>query len=359
MWAPGYHACNLAWHLGATLALGWMLTRVIDRRAAAVAMLLFALHPLHTEAVTGIVGRSELMAACFVLVGCALYLDGRRWAAALACLAALLSKESGIALPLVAVLLDAGRRPIGVALRRAWPFALPVGVYAALRVHALAGATLPPPAEYFVAATPAGALLTALDVLGRDVRLMVWPTPLSADYSYPALPIGSVPRALATVGGGALLAAAAWRWRSRSLALALGWLGLTILPVSNLVVKIGVLMAERLLYLPSVAVCLLAAAGWSVLRKRARPAVAQGAVATVALTFAAMTMARNLDWQTPLALWTDTVAKQPRSALAHGNLALSCLVVGDRACAREHLQRAVALNPARADFRAALDGLGP
>ena len=49
--------------------------------------------------------------------------------------------------------------------------------------------------------------------------------------------------------------------------------------------------------------------------------------------------------------------KQPTSALAHGNLALSCATVGDRACAREHLERAVALDPERADYRAALEAL--
>ena len=47
----------------------------------------------------------------------------------------------------------------------------------------------------------------------------------------------------------------------------------------------------------------------------------------------------------------------PNSALAHGNLALSCLTVGDRACAREHLERAVQLDPARADYRQALEAL--
>ena len=51
----------------------------------------------------------------------------------------------------------------------------------------------------------------------------------------------------------------------------------------------------------------------------------------------------------------DTVEKQPRSALAHGNLALSCMTIGDRACALRELKIAVELNPYRDDFRAALD----
>jgi hypothetical protein len=129
--------------------------------------------------------------------------------------------------------------------------------------------------------------------------------------------------------------------------------------VSNLIVRIGVLMAERLLYLPSVAVCLLAGEAWLWLRARARPRLADGAAATAVLALAALTLMRNLDWQTPLTLWRDTVAKEPRSALAHGNLGLSCLVVGDRACARAELETAVALDPLRSDFRQARDALAP
>jgi Tfp pilus assembly protein PilF len=85
--------------------------------------------------------------------------------------------------------------------------------------------------------------------------------------------------------------------------------------------------------------------------------LATGAAAALCVSLASLTMVRNVDWQTPLALWRDSVAKQPRSALAHGNLALSCLVVGDRQCARTELETAVALDPLRADFAQALRDL--
>jgi protein O-mannosyl-transferase len=355
--ALGYHASNVAWHAGATLTLWWLLRAVASERAAFAAALLFALHPLHTEAVTGIVGRSEVMAALFFFAGARLHLDGRRALAAAAYFCALASKESGVTLPLVAIVLDARTRPWPAALRRAWPFAVALALYVALRLHALAGTTLPAPAEYFVVATRAQGFVTALDVLGRYLALMVWPHPLCADYSYPALPIASLPRAALTAAVVIALGLAAWR--VRALRLPLGWLGLTLLPVSNLVVHIGVLMAERVLYLPSAPVCLIAGLGYAALCERVRPSLARGVLAAVALSLAALTMARNVDWQTPLSLWRDTVDKQPSSALAHGNLALSCLTVGDRQCARVELERAVALNPMREDFRTALRQLSP
>jgi hypothetical protein len=360
LWAPAYHAHNLVWHAAASLALLWLLGKIVSPRAAFAAALVFALHPVHTEAVTGVFGRSELMAATFVIVGVGLWLDGRRTLAALAYLAALASKESGVTLPLVALLVERATRPElrwRVTLERMWPLAAAFVVYAALRAHALAGTgeTLPPPAEYFADLSWGRATLTALDVLGRDLRLLVWPHPLCADYSYPALPVGSLAGAARTMA--ILVAAVVVARRSRIVALALGWFAITILPVSNLVVHIGVLLAERLLYLPSVSVCLVAGAALAALTERARPALAATAATALALTLATLTMARNVDWQTPLALWRDTVAKQPRSALAHGNLGLSCVVVGDRECARRELEAAVALEPQRGDFRQALEQL--
>ncbi len=349
--AAGFHVANVTWHLAATLAAWWLLGALSSSRAAFAAALLFALHPLHTEAVTGVIGRSELMAAAFVLAGCALYRADRRGLAALAYLLALFSKESGVMLPALAVLVD-GRDH---RLRRAWPFTVPLAIYGALRVHALGAATLPDAAQYFVVATPAQAMVTAIDVLGREAALTVWPHPLAADYSYPALPIASWPHALATLVGALVLALSARRWQR--LRLPLAWFAVAILPVSNLVVHIGVLMAERVLYLPSLAACMLAGLAWERLHARTRPQVAWAALSTVALTFAALTIARNLDWQTPLTLWRDTVAKQPRSALAHANLALSCEVIGDRECVRAHLEQAVALDPSRSDFRRELDAI--
>ena len=349
--ATGFHFANVAWHLTATLAAWWLSSALFSSRAAFAAALLFALHPLHTEAVTGVIGRSELMAATFVLVGCALYRADRRALAALAYLLALFSKESGVVLPALAILVEARE----LRLRRAWPFVVPLAIYGALRVHALGAATLPDAAQYFVVATPAQSLVTAIDVLGREAALTVWPHPLAADYSYPALPIASWPHALATLAGALVLVLLARRWRPVRLPLA--WLAITLLPVSNLIVHIGVLMAERVLYLPSLAACMIAGLAFERLHARIKPQVAWAALSAVALSLAALTIARNLDWQTPLTLWRDTVEKQPRSALAHGNLALSCQVIGDHPCAREHLEQAVALDPSRNDFRRALDAL--
>jgi hypothetical protein len=349
-WAPAYHAQNVLWHVIASLAFLALARRLLPSTAAATtAALLFAVHPLHTEAVTGIVGRTELMAAAFVLVGARAHLDGQ-WALALACaLASPLCKESGVTLPLVALIADAHGRGWRASTRRAWPFALPLALYAALRLHA--GVTLPQPSTYFAIATWAQGFWTPVDVVGRDLLLMVWPHPLSADYSYAALPLSTgitAPRTALTVAGLAALAFAARRCRPLGLGLAL--VAVTLLPVSNLIVRIGVLMAERVLYLPSVGVCLIAGSAYAAARSRTKPLVTGALV----VTLASLTVARNLDWDNPFVLWRDTVEKVPQSGLAHANLALSYWTLGERDRARAELRTAIALDPTRVDFDVAL-----
>ncbi len=354
----GFHLHNVLWHVAACVALLALLQKVVERPAALVAALLYAVHPVHTEAVTGIVGRTELMAAFFVFAGAALYLRGHRWSASACALAAALAKETGITLPLVALSLAlwAQREPFLPSLRRAAAFVLPLAIYAGLRAHALSH-VLVEPAFYFRVATPAQSFFTAVDTLGRYLSLSIWPHPLSADYSFAALPISPGLTSLRTLITVAALGGLAWSgYLLRRQFPILGWGAalflVTIFPVSNLVVHIGILMAERVLYLPSFAVCLVGGALLAALRRRAR--LADGLIVALLLGLTGLTLARNTDWQTPLSLWRDTVAKEPRSGLAHANLALSCLVISDRACAISELQTAVALDPSRPDFAAAL-----
>ena len=81
MW---YHFVNLLWHAGATVAVAALARRWAGETAALVAGLVFAVHPVHVEAVANVVGRAELMAACFSLLAvyAALERDSVGWTAA-------------------------------------------------------------------------------------------------------------------------------------------------------------------------------------------------------------------------------------------------------------------------------------
>jgi hypothetical protein len=126
----GYHLLNLMLHLGVCLLLYRLALRLFHHREGAlVAAALFAVHPLHTEAVTGIVGRAEVCAAFFFLLAWWWDLEGGgRWRYVAGSLVAfglaLLSKEHAVALPAVLVLSDLytakardGQAPPGPAWR--------------------------------------------------------------------------------------------------------------------------------------------------------------------------------------------------------------------------------------------------
>src|SRR6266487_2159161 len=79
-----FHAVNLAWHAAASVAVAALARRWTDSTGALVAGLLFAVHPLHVEAVANVVGRAELMAALFTLLAvyAALVHERVAWSAA-------------------------------------------------------------------------------------------------------------------------------------------------------------------------------------------------------------------------------------------------------------------------------------
>src|SRR5438876_5972498 len=104
-WAPGFRLTNLTLHA----INGFLLFLLCTDLAGAgivplAAMLIYLAHPVHTEAVTSIVGRSELFAALFFMAAWLLFRRGKTlWPAALFFLA-LLSKENAIVLPAILIL---------------------------------------------------------------------------------------------------------------------------------------------------------------------------------------------------------------------------------------------------------------
>ncbi len=377
--AWSFHAVNVALHALASLlalALGWRLG--LSRAASLAAGLIFAAHPVHTEAVAGVVGRADLMAACAVLGGWALHLGGGgTWRGALVGLtfmAGLFSKENAIVLPALMMMGDL-RRDRG--LRReafrarlpAWAACAAGGlVWLALRHAALPDMSDPglSDAPLVDASIPVRAL-TALHVLARYAGLLIAPIRLSADYSFNQIPLVTSPAdPLALAGGAALvlLAAAFLRGLRRENRGRAGWvlaggLLVSLLPVSNLLFPIGIVMAERLLYLPSAFFCLGIPVVWSAAltrvgersRHEAGPARRAAAVLTAAAVLAggARAIVRNRDWRDQLALFTATVRTSPRSASAHYNLGVALEDAGRAPEAMKEYEAALAIKPE--DFR--------
>ncbi|HEX4601009.1 MAG TPA: hypothetical protein VH116_06435 [Gemmatimonadales bacterium] len=267
-----FHAVNLLWHAAASVAVAVLARHWSGERAALAAGLLFAVHPLHVEAVANIVGRAELMAAVFSLVAvyAALERDSLGWSLA-ASAASLLAKENGavvVALIVWGWILGVGRRPSG---RRMLAYA--VGWVVLGAVYAVVRSAVLEPygqiisrAAQFIGATPLQIRLTAIAAFADFARLLVFPATLRVDYSPNERTLVPSPldaRFLVGLACGAVwagLLVLAWRRGRRVEAYGLGWIGIALLPVANLLFPVGILIAERTLYLPSVGLALAAGA---------------------------------------------------------------------------------------------------
>ncbi len=300
-----FHAVNVLWAALAAAALGLLAATLVDARIGLAAGLLFAVHPVHVEAVAGVVGRAELMAATGYAIAllCALRAGRQRWwlvGVALGSALAIASKEHGATLPIAIALVflmrrESWRAMIGPAVSAA----LPIAVYFALRSQVTGGVLgaggLAPGLEGLSPPQRAWAMLA---VSAEWWRLLLFPAKLSADYSTAQLPVSTgltVRHALAAL----LWAGAGWAaWRTRrtapGVALGLAWLLLTLVPVSNVLVPTEIVLAERTLFLPSWGVMLALAGGFALLP---RPQVARALLAAVLVLGAARSLARSDTWR--------------------------------------------------------------
>ena len=383
----GYHLTNVLLHCACTVLVGLVLLRLGWPAVASIlAALLFAIHPLHTENVAWVAGRTDLLAFFFSAVSLLLHLAADPPPAAgerplprgrgseepvsaarpvrrqsllrvsvLLFAAALLAKEMAVVLVLWLVLLhlliyrDDGRR-----IRRALvPYLVVIAAYAVWR-FVLVDVPLPGGSEHH--SFPA-ALLCAGALVVRYIGWLILPLHLNAYVQNPYVVSPRDPRFLAA---SFLLVVAVW-WayrharRAPRAALAAGMLAAAFLPVLNLVrvaapADMGNVMAERFCYFPSfpfVALVGLAAAA-AIERTWARPAWRAAGVAGFGIIVALgaiATVRRNGDWHDERTFLTKTLAQSPSAVLLWSNLATYHLRKHQLDEGREALERAAAIDP--------------
>ena len=289
-----FHLTLLLGYLGCGLALYALLRRLAVRELPALAAtLLFLVHPVHVEVVANGVGQAELWTALALLTATSIYLDARRTGVTAGAVAALLAivaigiaaKEQGFMAPLLlggaewllapGETRDEGREKgirIARVARRA-RLLVPVTALTLLllvvRAGVLTGFAGDTPAMALRGLGPGARAVTFLGVIPEYVRLLLWPLHLQADYGPPGIPVGGpvaarhIAGAILLIGYIALFALA--RRRAPTAAFGLWWAAVTLAPVANLLVPTGIVMAERVLFLPSIG---LAIALGALLNKR-------------------------------------------------------------------------------------------
>ncbi len=377
-----YRITNLVLHALAAAVLAALVRRTLrlpyfgapGGRAAwplsLLVALLWAVHPLATEAVVYVTQRTELLAALAYLA--TLWAAVRHWTArapgarrawlgvaVVACAAGMASKEVAASVPLAVLLyertflVDSWR-----ATRRSWPlhFGLMLTWLVLLALN-LGGASGLSDARHYV--WPPVWWATQCKVLFLYLGLVVWPWPLAIHYA-PAY-LGS--------------AAAAWPWVLAATGLALGvtalvWrrpaarfvvIAIVMVLTPTWVIPLAKMMAaERRMYLPLAGLVTLAVVGgrrllasrWS----RGAQTAAAGLGLALAAALALVSIARLDVYGSAVTLWEDTVRTQPTDALAHYNLGVALVDEGGPpAAAMARFEEALRLDPGHAR---ALDNLG-
>ena len=342
----GYHAVNLLIHLANVLLLFGLCLRLIRKKWPALFIAaIWAVHPVSTEAVTNIVGRADMLAAFAVLSGFWIYLkstevQGSRkwwWLAGLFAVTTVgvFSKESAVVVLGVIILYELAfwreRKQIrGLALGGATT-ALPILLmwFARSRVFAKSAAPVFPHVQNpLIGSGFWVAKLTAIKVLAKYLWLFVWPAKLCWNYYYSEIPLsrGTLNDWIAWIAIAAAVVAIAILFARNKMAFFFAAFAfVAIVPVSNLLIPIGTIMAERFLYLPAIGIGACAVMLLYALAERMKLHAFSTAVPAllciVVALFGFRTWVRNSDWQSNMTLMKSGVEAAPGSYANHQFLA--------------------------------------
>ena len=343
--ASAYHLFNIALHLLVALAVYRLYVRLgLSGAVALCGALLFGVHPLVCEPVNYISSRSESLAALFFLTGLLCYSGRGAWTlpVALACyVAAMMSKSSAVTLPAVLLAFDwlMRERACPPRWRRLLPFWVLAAVYVwasrSLLHEAVIGAPVRNWTQQFT---------TQIKAIVYYAKLLFFPFPLSVEHQFGIAETGLDLGVVLSAGLVLTLLCMVWvGWRLRPLIFWLGWIGITLLP--TLVVPLNVLVNERRLYLPLVA--LIGVVLW-LLQLNLRGGRWRIVAVALILIMAGLAGQRNDVWRDKKSLWEDAREKAPLMVRPHVRLGTIYRVEGNLIAADKAYSQALTIDPEHA-----------
>ncbi len=368
------HFFNVLWYMAAVVVLLYFLRYIVfknDPIIALLATIIFTIHPIHTEVVANVKSRDEIMSLLFMCLTMILafrYEEQRKiglLAGAMLCfLFAFLSKEYAITLVVLIPLLFYLFKEYSVArsIKAMLPYLLVVGVYFVIRAKVAMGGSDQTLSEFihsfgstneasekevlnnpYTYATHAQKIATEIATTLNYLKLLIFPHPLSADYSYNSIPyknFGDWQVWLSIIVHLSIIGATAFfvfmRKTYKVLAFAFAFYMFHLLLVNNLVFNIGATMGERLIFHSSVGFAIVVAIIlykflWKANETASRQYALAGVVVLMIVLCGFKTIKRNLDWKNDQALFMQDINVVPNSVLVNGNVAASYISMSDTA----------------------------
>ncbi len=366
------HIFNVFWYMACVVVLLYFLRYVVFKKQpeiAFLAALLFTIHPIHTEVVANVKSRDEIMSLlfmCLTFIFAFKYEEQKKLPMLAASLfsffLAFLSKEYAITLvallPLTFYLFNGYTIP--KSIRATLPYLAVVLVYVYIRikiatgdsdqsvydvVHGLSSTNENSEKEVlnnpYYYATPIQKIATEISTSLNYLKLLFYPHPLSADYSYNSIPYQDFSHwqvILSIIVHSCIIGATAFfvyfRKNYKILAFAFAFYILHLLLVNNLIFNIGATMGERLIFHSSVGFSIVMAMvlfkGYKMLQpKQLSIYVFGGLLGIVVLLSGYKTITRNADWKNDRTLFMQDIKVVPNSVLVNGNVAASYISMAD------------------------------
>jgi len=355
----GYHFTNVLLHILAALAIFWFVSILFDHWPLALfTSVLFLIHPINTEAVTYISGRSDSLALLFILLCFIFYikgLDSKNTGFYLLSISsytlALLSRENSLILPALLLLYHYSFKK--KIITREFFSVVCLGLsYVVLRLTALKS-ILPSLSScpYLFERMPGFFVAIA-----NYIRLILLPFNLHMEYGkkiFHFVDFQAITGVVIT--SFSLLYAFKKRKLNRLIFFSISWFFIALLPQSNLY-PINAYMAEHWLYLPSIGFFLILAKGLTHPYQNRRfriPAI----ILTVALFtfYANLTIKQNIYWREPIFFYERTLKYAPDNPKLYSNLGNVYYALDQKGKAIAAYQKAIEIKP---DHLGAYNNLG-
>jgi peptidoglycan/LPS O-acetylase OafA/YrhL/tetratricopeptide (TPR) repeat protein len=362
LWTPAFHGLNIALHIANT-GLVYGLGRRLGLKPGVSfgAALLWAVHPVHTEAVAFVSALGDPLYSFFCLLGLLVLLPDfaprKFWLAGLIFILALASKEQAVVFPAlvtVTMFLASKERLRPALYLRTWPLWLLAAVYVVLWLMYFHAGNSPmeesqdPVFLGIYAHNLTNRILTCLATLHLYLGMMIWPTDLHFERSYPVfgtLWTWQVLTGAAMVAG--VILQIVWGQARRGLAFSWGflWFAAAYSPSAGIAVPVDAIVAEHWMYLPTIgiAVGIAQTVADCLDGKRQNVRVAAAVLVTViAMALGIKTYHQNTVWHDSASLYEDILRYGEESGRAHLNLGLFYSGQGEFDKASQQFRMAIA-----------------
>jgi protein O-mannosyl-transferase len=349
--APVYHLTNILIHALSSVLVFFFLRLFFKPEGSFWGALIFAVHPIHTEAVTWISGRGYALAAVFMFSSLLFYAAatrekrlnaGKLLSSLFFYILAMFSCTLAWTFPAIIALYD-----LTIGKTKNWRLWLAFLALTLVKLFFILGLIGHRVSTFQLTnqTHPANPVLITAYSLSAHLKLLLWPLKLTLYHEPPVMPRTLLDISVVYFFLIALALFFAYR-RAKPVFFGLGTFVIFLAPTYS-PVQVASILAERYIYFPSIALSIFLVFLYEKYTAKFRPSRKYFLAAFVLLTaaFGARTVVRNEDWKAPQIFWQKTIAAFPNSVRAHSGLGINYLQEGDLNGAIEEFNRAIEIKP--------------